>query len=190
MVARLRETFHLREFFYPSNLLTLSRLMMLPATVSYLRRPERRREALICLSAAMLTDAVDGTIARRRGEVSQLGQILDPIADKLLIDLTAIALSETRGFPWWVTGLLIFRDLGILAAALLIFRRRAQITSSQLTGKLTTAGLTASALLYLADGERSGKPVLYATLIPFMLSFLEYGKQFIELMHHNEATPG
>jgi CDP-diacylglycerol--glycerol-3-phosphate 3-phosphatidyltransferase len=176
---------HPREVLYPSNLLTIARLLLLPATISYLRQPDRRREALICLGAAMFTDAVDGPIARQRGEVSRLGEILDPIADKLLIDLTAITLSQTRGFPWWITGLLLFRDVGIILAALVVIQRRAHITTSRSSGKLTTAALALAALLYIADGERSGKPALYAALVPFGFSFVQYGKQFVELLQSN-----
>ena len=171
-----------RELRYPANLLTLSRLILLPPTIHFLRQPNRERAALACLAIAMLTDAFDGEVARRRGEVSQLGEILDPIADKLLIDCTAITLSQTRGFPWWATGLIIFRDLGILAAGLLVLRRRAQITTAKSSGKLTTLALTLAALLYIADGERSGRPVLYAAMVPFTLSFVQYGLAFIAAM--------
>lgn len=179
---RLRDLFDPRELLYPSNLLTLSRLLLVAPTLAQLRRPERRRAALICLGLAMLTDAVDGPIARARGEVSRLGKLLDPIADKLLIDGSAIILSQTRGFPWWATGLLLFRDLGILAAAMLIIRRRGQITPAASAGKLATALLTASALLYVADGPRSGRPALYLALVPFSLSFVQYGRGFLEAM--------
>ncbi|GAB4433123.1 MAG: CDP-alcohol phosphatidyltransferase family protein [Chloroflexi bacterium OHK40] len=179
---RLRDlpaTIEPRELLYPSNLLTLSRLLLVAPTLAYLRRPERRRAALLCLALAMLTDAVDGPIARARGEESRLGKLLDPIADKLLIDGAAVILSQTRGFPWWATGLLLFRDAGIIAAAVLLLRRRAQISSAELTGKATTALLTLAALLYVADGPRSGKPALYAALVPFALSFVQYGRRFL-----------
>ncbi|MEI7770406.1 MAG: CDP-alcohol phosphatidyltransferase family protein [Chloroflexales bacterium] len=173
---------HPRELFYPSNLLTISRLLLLPLTLAYLSRPERRRAALACLALTMLTDAVDGPIARSRGEVSQLGELLDPIADKLVLDSTALVLSRTRGFPWAVTGMLIFRDLGILLAAFVVFSRRATITSAQASGKLTTVALTAATLCYIADGPRSGRPALWLAMIPFGLSFVQYGARFIRLM--------
>jgi CDP-diacylglycerol--glycerol-3-phosphate 3-phosphatidyltransferase len=171
-----------RELLYPSNLLTIGRLLLVGPTLYLLNRPDRRRAALACLAVAMLTDAVDGPIARSRGEVSRLGEILDPISDKLLIDGAAIILSRTRGFPWWVTALLLFRDLGILTAAALLIRRRSHITTAASAGKLTTALLTVSALLYLADGPRSGRPVLYLALVPFGLSFLQYGRRAIEML--------
>lgn len=179
---RLRDLFEPREILYPSNLLTLSRLLLVPPTLAQLRRPERRRAALFFLAVSMLTDAVDGPIARSRGEVSRLGKLLDPIADKLLIDGSAVILSQTRGFPWWATGLLLFRDLGILAAAVVVMRRRGQITPAATTGKLTTALLTAAALLYVADGPRTGRPALYLAMLPFGLSFVQYGHRFIRAM--------
>ncbi len=93
-------SFHMREFFYPSNLLTVARLLMLPAALRSMRRPEERWRALGTLGIAMLTDALDGPIARHRHEISSLGKVLDPIADKLMVDATAVTLSQSRGFPW------------------------------------------------------------------------------------------
>lgn len=183
----LRTLIQPRELLYPSNLLTFLRLLLLPVTLNYLRQPDKRRAALACLAVTMFTDAIDGPIARARGEVSRLGELLDPVADKLLLDSAAVILSRTRGFPWWVTGLLLFRDVGIVLAALLVLRRRAHVTTAKSTGKATTFLLTIAALLYIADGPRSGKPALYLALIPFSLSFLEYGKGFIELMRQRDG---
>lgn len=176
-----------RELLYPSNLLTISRLLLAPVTLYLLSKPERQRAALICLAFTMLTDAIDGPIARARGEVSRLGELLDPVADKLLVDGTAIMLSQTRGFPWWATALLLFRDIGILAAAIVVFRRREQITTAASSGKLTTALLTAAALLYVADGPRSGRPALFVAMIPFSLSFFQYGRRFLRLIRHTAS---
>ncbi|NTW01473.1 MAG: CDP-alcohol phosphatidyltransferase family protein [Oscillochloris sp.] len=173
---------HVRELLYPSNVLTISRLLLLPLTLTYMSRPERRREALACLALTMLTDAVDGPLARSRGEVSRLGELLDPVADKLVLDSTALVLSRTRGFPWLVTGLLLFRDIGILLAALVVLGRRAKITTAQSSGKATTVALTVATLCYVADGPRSGKPALWLAMIPFGLSFVQYGVRFVRMM--------
>lgn len=184
--AKLRDAAYLHEFAYPSNILTLARLLLLVPTLAYLRRPDRRWHALGCMGTAMLTDALDGSLARQRNEVSQLGKILDPIADKLLIDSIALQLSQTRHFPRWMSRLLVLRDVTILLAALLIYRRKAHITVSQSAGKAATAGLTATILLYTADGPRSGKPALYLTLVPLCLSCWQYGRQFLILMSHKQ----
>lgn len=179
---KIRDVIDPREFTYPSNMLTLLRLALLPFCIYNLWRPDRRYTALAWLSVAMFTDAIDGPIARMRGETSRLGEILDPIADKLLIDSTALLLSKNRGFPWWVTGLLLFRDTGIVLSALVVLRRHAQVTTAQFTGKTTTVALTAAMMLYLADGPRSGRVMLWLAMIPFTLSFWQYGRRFIELM--------
>lgn len=174
---------HPRELLYPSNLLTISRLLLLPPTLFFLSRPDRRRAALACMALTMLTDAVDGPLARRRGEVSRLGELLDPVADKLVLDSTALMLSRTRGFPWAITGLLLFRDVGILLAALVVLGRRSRVTTAQSSGKATTVGLTLATLCYIADGPRSGRPALALAMVPFALSFVQYGARFVRLMN-------
>lgn len=179
--AKIRHAFQLREFLYPANLLTLARLLMLPAAIRYMRQPDGRWRALGVFGVAMATDVLDGPVARMRHEVSPLGKVLDPIADKLMINTTAIALSQTRGFPWWATGLLLARDVTILLGGLLVYRRHAKITVAHPAGKATTVALAVAMLLYLADGPRSGRPALYVALAPFAASMVVYGKKFLQL---------
>lgn len=172
-----RNNIQLREFAYPANLLTFVRLLMLPAALRSMRQPDGRRRALGIMGIAMLTDVLDGPVARHRNEVSALGKVLDPIADKIMINATALTLSRTRGFPWWATGLLAARDLGILAGAALVYRRRTEITLAHPTGKVTTLAMTAAMLCYIGDGERSGRPALYVALVPFLASMAIYSRQ-------------
>jgi len=180
--AKYRDAFKLREFLYPANLLTLARLLMLPAAIHYMRQPDGRMRAMAVFGIAMATDVLDGPVARMRHEVSPLGKVLDPIADKLMINTTAVALSQTREFPWWATSMLMTRDLAILLGGMLVYRHQAEITVAHPAGKLTTVALAAAMLLYLADGPRSGRPALYAALVPFGASLVVYGKSFLELV--------
>lgn len=180
MPAKVHGTFQLREFIYPANLLTLARLLMLPAAIRYMRQPDGRWRSLAVFGVAMATDAFDGPVARMRHEISPLGKVLDPIADKLMINVTAIALSRLRGFPWWATGLLIARDIAILLGGTVVYRQRAEILMAHPAGKLTTLALAATMLLYLADGPRSGKLALYAALVPFGTSLVVYTKMFLK----------
>ena len=182
--AKYRDAFQLREFLYPANLLTLARLLMLPAAIRYMRQPDGRWRAMAVFGIAMATDVLDGPVARMRHEVSSLGKVLDPIADKLMINTTAIALSQTREFPWWATALLMTRDLAILLGGVFVYRRHAQINVAHPAGKITTVALAGAMLLYLADGPRSGKPALYVALVPFGASMVVYGKQLLSLFEH------
>jgi CDP-diacylglycerol--glycerol-3-phosphate 3-phosphatidyltransferase len=180
--AKIRDAFQLREFIYPANLLTLARLLMLPAAVHYMRQPDGRWRALAVFGIAMATDMLDGPVARMRHEVSPLGKVIDPIADKLMINSAAVTLSQKHGFPWWATGLLLARDLAIVLGGLVVYRRHAEISVAHAAGKATTLGMAVAMILYLADGPRSGRPALYAALVPFGASMLVYGRKFLQLI--------
>jgi len=183
----MRESIHLDELRYPSNQLSLFRLALVGPTVYYLLHDDRSRKALLLLALGMATDAVDGPIARRRGEVSNLGKVIDPIADKLTLDAVAVVLSMRRGFPWWVTNLLLVRDAGIVAGSVLIFRRSTYVTPSIYSGKVTTAMLTAALLLYLLNVQPWGRRTLIAMLVPLAVSWSEYGWRFWQWMRTPEA---
>lgn len=177
----------LREFLYPANLLTLARLLMLPAALRAIGQPGGKRRALATLGLAMLTDALDGPVARMRNEVSPLGKVLDPIADKLMIDLTAVTLSRTRQFPWWATIALIGRDAVILLGGLFLFRRTSKITVAHPCGKATTVALTVAMLLYIADGPRSGRPALLGAMMPFLCSAAVYLRRLAPLVRRGDG---
>lgn len=178
MLAKIRKSIKTEEFSYPSNVLSLVRLALVGPTIYYLLRNDSGNKALGVIVLGMATDAVDGPIARRRGEVSELGKLIDPIADKLTLDGVAIALSVKRGFPWWVTNLLLARDAAIVMGATLIFSETTEITPSIYAGKVTTAMLTAVLLLYILDIQPWGRRLLNATLIPFAISWVQYGLRY------------
>lgn len=174
----MRTSLHLHELRYPANMLSLARLALVGPSVYYVVRDHRPKTSLALLVLGMATDAIDGPLARRRGEESELGKVLDPIADKLSLDALAIALSMRHGFPWWITRLLLVRDAGIVIGSLLIFRRTTWVPPSVYAGKVSTALLTVALLLYLINAQPYGQRVLAATLVPFAISWLEYAWRF------------
>jgi CDP-diacylglycerol--glycerol-3-phosphate 3-phosphatidyltransferase len=99
------------------NLLTVARLFMVPV-FGYLVLAVEQTDSVQWASAAVfliaaLTDLVDGVWARRYGLVTNFGKIADPIADKALIGTALIALSIQGEIAWWVTGVIIFREVAI-----------------------------------------------------------------------------
>src|SRR5439155_1758350 len=78
--------------------------------------------ALVVLAVGGTSDWVDGYLARRLRQVSRLGELLDPLADRLYILATLLALSVRGVTPWWFTGALLLRDL-VLLLCLLVLRR-------------------------------------------------------------------
>lgn len=186
MLAKMRESFELKELAYPSNVLSLLRLALVGPTVYYLLQEERTDKALGLLALGMVTDFADGPIARWRDEESDLGKVIDPIADKLTLDGVAVVLSMKRGFPWWITKLLLVRDVGLVAGSLLIFRRSTYVPPSQYAGKLTTVMLTGALLLYLLDAQPWARRSLTATLVPLAISWIEYGWNFWQWVNEQE----
>ena len=91
--------------------------------------------ALAILILAGISDALDGHLARKLNQVSQLGLVLDPLADKILAGALVIMLIFFRGFPLWLAALIIGRDLLILMAAAVLLKGRKMVVPSTITGK-------------------------------------------------------
>ena len=97
------------------NAITIARIFITPIGVyliTFNDAPHRLWAYLILLLVAV-SDVYDGRLARARNQVTELGKLLDPIADKFLIGATSIALSLLDLMPWWITILLLIRELGI-----------------------------------------------------------------------------
>ena len=84
----------------------------------------------------MSSDGVDGAIARKRGLITNLGKLLDPIADKALLGGALVSLSVLGEVSWWVTGIIMVRELGITAYRFVVIRKEVVAASSG--GKLKT----------------------------------------------------
>lgn len=103
----------------PSNQITLLRLVFVPV-FAILVVDQHYRAALAVLTAAALSDILDGTVARLLKQVSPLGVALDPIADKILMTTGYITLAFRGALPWWLTIIVLSRDVAIIMTALVI----------------------------------------------------------------------
>jgi len=103
----------------PANQITILRLAFIPF-FAILVVAQKYRGALAVLTAAALSDVVDGTLARLLKQETPLGVALDPIADKLLMTTAYLTLAFRDALPWWLKILVIGRDVGIIITALLI----------------------------------------------------------------------
>ena len=121
-----------------ANWLTILRILLIPVFVSLLvyRKPG---PALLVFAAAALTDLLDGYVARRSGSQSRLGAFLDPIADKLLLMASFVTLTYLKALPFWITAVVISRDVILVAGALVIQMVGARIYPRPTwAGKVTT----------------------------------------------------
>lgn len=97
---------------------------------------------------AIATDGVDGAIARKRGQVTELGKLLDPIADKVLIGGALVTLSALGQIDWWITIVIMLREIGITAYRLAVIKDRVIPASGG--GKLKTILQSVVVGLYLS----------------------------------------
>ncbi|MEV5550901.1 CDP-diacylglycerol--glycerol-3-phosphate 3-phosphatidyltransferase [Streptomyces sp. NPDC052309] len=110
-----------------ANLLTMLRLILVPAFVALMLGnggydPAWRSFAWAAFAIAMITDLFDGHLARTYNLVTDFGKIADPIADKAIMGAALICLSALGDLPWWVTGVILGRELGITLLRFLVIR--------------------------------------------------------------------
>ena len=107
------------------NLLSFARIAMVPAFLWLLLGPQQAWSdllALLILGLSAFTDWLDGYLARRWNQISRVGQLLDPVADRLYIVATVVAFVIRDIIPWWLAALVVLRDV-VLALVIPVLRR-------------------------------------------------------------------
>jgi cardiolipin synthase len=136
------------------NLLSFLRLAGVPLFLYLVLGPHEDGWAIIVLAVAGFTDWLDGQIARRTGQITELGKVLDPVADRLYILAVLFALAVRDVIPWWLAIIIPLRDV-LLFALLPVLRRYGYgPLPVHFLGKAATFCLMyAFPLLFLGDGE-------------------------------------
>jgi cardiolipin synthase len=131
------------------NLISLVRLLCVPLFVYLLFGRHNRAGAAYLLAVLGATDWVDGYIARHFGQVSELGKVLDPTADRavLIVGIGCIAIDHAA--PYWVIGLAVFREVAIAIAAVAVAAAGARRMDVRWFGKAGTFGLLVAFPLFL-----------------------------------------
>ena len=120
------------------NLLTLARILLLPGIVIY-RANKNFQAAFIIFIVAAFTDVLDGMVAKLFNQTTQLGFILDPIADKLLIGTSSLTLAILNVFPVWLAVMVISRDvIIILGIGILTYSQKDFAIRPHIDSKITT----------------------------------------------------
>jgi CDP-diacylglycerol--glycerol-3-phosphate 3-phosphatidyltransferase len=124
-----------------ANALTTLRVLLVPVfgacvIASELTHSGWRIVATVAFAVASITDYIDGWIARRWNLVTSFGKVADPIADKALIGTALVLLSVYDAVPWWVTVLILVREVGITAMRFLVLRHG--VIPASYGGKLKT----------------------------------------------------
>ena len=148
------------------NLLSILRLVLVPV-FAWLILSAHDGWALVVLMASGISDYLDGRLARSWGQVSRLGQLLDPFADRLYILSTLLGLAYREIVPWWLVGLIVVRDVLLSGTIPVLARHGYGPLPVHFLGKAATLNLLyAFPLLLLAEGDSTAahvaQPVAWA----------------------------
>ncbi len=178
------------------NSLTIARIFLVPLLVVVMLTKFEGRLVLglpvelvaaAIFGIASLTDWLDGYLARRRGQVTWVGQVLDPIADKLLISATLVSLVQLDLAPAWMVAVIIGREFAVTGLRSLAYARGLSMPASGL-GKLKMASQVTAILMLLLGWERvplllvAGRAALWVVLATALISAIDYFRRFNRAM--------
>lgn len=174
------------------NALTIARIVLAPLLVVVLLTKFEGRQlmgipvefvAAAIFGLASLTDWLDGYLARRRQQVTSLGQVLDPIADKLLISAALISLVQLDLADAWIVAAIIGREFAVTGLRSLALSRGVMIPASSL-GKIKMAAQVAAILALILGWEHVpalvilGQALLWVVLLTALWSAADYYHRF------------
>ncbi|MFM9134135.1 MAG: CDP-alcohol phosphatidyltransferase family protein [bacterium] len=145
------------------NALSVARLLLIPVFLWLVLAAQADIAAAIVLAVSGATDWADGGIARRTGQASRLGQVLDPLVDRLTIVATLLGLALRALVPWWFVGLLVLREAVLLALLPMLRRHGLTALPVHYLGKAGTFALFwAFPLILAGSGDGTVSHVLSA----------------------------
>lgn len=171
------------------NILTLIRIVMIPVfmVVLLLKLPGGKMYfpyqdyvAAAIFIAAAATDGLDGYLARKHGQVTNLGKFLDPLADKLLVSAALISLVELEVVSAWIVWIILAREFAVTGIRAIAASDGVVISASKLGKLKTLTQVIAISALILNDWPLSylniyiGEPMLYLALILTVISGVDY----------------
>ncbi len=159
-----------------ANLLTVGRLCLVPVFVLLLLAggDAARIAACVTFGVASATDFLDGELARRRGLITDFGKIADPIADKALTGSALIVLSSLGELPWWVTGVILFREVSVTGLRFWVISHG--VIAASRGGKAKTLLQVVAIALYILPGpfQIARELVMAAALVVTVLTGADY----------------
>jgi CDP-diacylglycerol--glycerol-3-phosphate 3-phosphatidyltransferase len=179
-----------------ANALTVTRILLVPVFGWLLLHADGhdvgyRWAATAVFVVAMITDRLDGALARSRGLVTEFGKLSDPIADKALTGMALVGLSLVGELPWWVTVLVLVREVGVTVVRLLVLRHGVMPASRGGKAKTALLGLALGLLIAPWEGPvRVGAAVVLAVAVALaVVTGTAYLRQARQLARSAQGVP-
>lgn len=173
-----------RENLTIPNVLTVLRLIAIPFMAAIILQTRGRTWVGFWIFIAIwLTDLLDGWIARRFNQITQLGKVLDPLVDKIFHLTTAVTLFMSERLPLWVLLLLLIKDALLIAGGAVLWKKDIAV-QAEMPGKLATVFFAAAfAAIFLI--ETDNQALIHLIFVPAALfaviSFLGYLRGFLRI---------
>ncbi len=184
--------FSKKEIFTISNLLSFIRLLLaLPLwfLLDEIGNSNTGITVIIFAVAAIISDYLDGYIARRRNEITEVGKIIDPVADKVVVAVVAIKLFVLGKIPPYFFFIVIGRDILIFLGGIILSSKLGKVLPSNMLGKITVTVLAFLLLLIILNYDQSNliyKIIYFSTLLLIIASFIAYIIRAIEFIKKKE----
>ncbi|HEV8539144.1 MAG TPA: CDP-alcohol phosphatidyltransferase family protein [Bacteroidota bacterium] len=182
-----------RQVWTVSNLLSVLRvILVLPiATLAASHTPGDRLLAAGLIALAAATDYFDGVVARKLNQVTDLGKIIDPFADKIAVGVVCVILALHGKLPVWFVVSAILRDLLILTGGVIVKKSRGILLQSNIVGKWAVGVAAMYIFVLVLDVGGAGwleTILLYASALMLLASFLLYLQRFTSIMKPNSSV--
>jgi CDP-diacylglycerol--glycerol-3-phosphate 3-phosphatidyltransferase len=169
-----------------SNILSLSRVVLIaPIVYCYVHAfPFHRECSLLFIVAALVTDTLDGYFARRFNQVSDLGKILDPLADKIAIAVVIVLLVLFGDIPIWYMAIVLARDILIFSGGIYIKWKKGIVLASTLAGKIAVVTIALSLILAVLHNPLFLSLewlCIWISVIMMVISFVLYARRFLAM---------
>ena len=169
------------------NLISFARILLVPLFVWLVVAREDFTAAALLLGLIGATDWVDGYLARRLRQVSELGKALDPIADRLAVAAAVIVGWATGALPWVVAALLVVRESIVAIGALVLALRTGRRVAVRQMGKVATFGLYfAIPSFYLAEGTGAAfwEASAWVLVVPSLILYVLVAGRYLDDIRH------
>jgi len=165
-----------------ANALTILRIALVPVFGWFLLYDDGQLTSYRLMAAgvfvvATATDRMDGDIARARGLVTDFGKVSDPIADKALMGMALVGLSVIDLLPWWVTVVVLVREVGVTALRFLVIRHGVMPASRG--GKVKTALQAVAILLYILPLSGAWHAIAVVTMTMAVIVTVVTGADYV-----------
>ncbi len=176
-----------KRFFTVSNVLSLSRVVLMVPFVLLMYSDLSNARIWACgvIIIAILTDKLDGELARRLNQTTEWGRIIDPLADKVAVGTVAVVLLLFGLLPLWYLAVILFRDVVIFIGGMYVKAKRGVVLPSNDVGKWAVGIIALTLFLKLLEYSSSVVDICMAVSVMMMLwSFVLYALRFIQVMKY------